>query len=41
MQVVGVKLQLQGAFGFAKPGMPADGEILIRGEVWSEGRRKK
>jgi HlyD family secretion protein len=40
-QVVGVKLQLQGAFGFAKPGMPADGEILIRGEVWPTGRRKK
>jgi len=40
-QVVGVKLQLQGAIGFAKPGMPADGEILIRGEVWPEGRRKK
>jgi len=40
-QVVGVKLQLQGAFGFAKPGMPADGEILIRGEVWPEGRRTK
>jgi len=40
-QVVGVKLQLQGAIGFAKPGMPADGEILIRGEVWPEGSRKK
>ena len=39
-QVVGVKLWLQGAFGFAKPGMPADGEILIRGEVWPRGRRK-
>ncbi len=28
-QVVGVKLQLQGALGFAKPGMPADGEIVV------------
>jgi HlyD family secretion protein len=26
-QVMGVKLGLQGAFGLAKPGMPADGEI--------------
>ena len=31
-QVVGVKLQLRGAVGFAKPGMPADGEILVEGE---------
>ena len=30
-QVVGVKLQLKGAVGFAKPGMPADGEILVSG----------
>jgi HlyD family secretion protein len=27
-QVVGVKLQLKGAEGFAKPGMPADGEVV-------------
>lgn len=33
-QVVGVKMQLKGAFGFAKPGMPADGEILISGDQW-------
>jgi HlyD family secretion protein len=33
-QVVGVKLQLRGAVGFAKPGMPADGEILVAGEAW-------
>lgn len=33
-QVVGVKLQLRGAVGFAKPGMPADGEILVEGEAW-------
>ncbi len=30
-QVVGVKVQLKGAVGFAKPGMPADGEILVGG----------
>ena len=28
-QVMGVKLGLKGAFGFAKPGMPADGRIQI------------
>lgn len=28
-QVVGVKLQLKGATGFAKPGMPADGEVVV------------
>ncbi len=33
-QVVGVKLQLKGALGFAKPGMPADGEILVSGDSW-------
>lgn len=33
-QVVGVKLQLRGAVGFAKPGMPADGEILVEGGEW-------
>ena len=33
-QVVGVKLQLRGAVGFAKPGMPADGEILVNGTEW-------
>jgi HlyD family secretion protein len=37
-QVVGVKLQLAGAVGFAKPGMPADGEILVHG-AWPAGRR--
>jgi HlyD family secretion protein len=30
-QVMGVKLGLKGAFGFAKPGMPADGKIQIGG----------
>jgi HlyD family secretion protein len=33
-QVVGVKLQLKSGIGFAKPGMPADGEILVRGSEW-------
>jgi HlyD family secretion protein len=33
-QVVGVKLLLRGAVGFAKPGMPADGEILVEGTEW-------
>jgi HlyD family secretion protein len=33
-QVVGVKLQLKGAVGFAKPGMPADGEIMVKGDRW-------
>lgn len=36
-QVVGVKLQLAGAFGYAKPGMPADGEILVQGRAWPKG----
>jgi len=31
-QVVGVKLQLKDAIGFAKPGMPADGEVLVEGD---------
>jgi HlyD family secretion protein len=37
-QVVGVKLQLKGAAGFAKPGMPSDGEILVQGNVWPAGK---
>ena len=28
-QVVGIKLQLKGATGFAKPGMPAEGEVVV------------
>jgi HlyD family secretion protein len=39
-QVVGVKLQLKAAFGFAKPGMPADGEILVQGDTWPQSHRK-
>jgi HlyD family secretion protein len=38
-QVVGVKLQLKGGVGFAKPGMPADGEILVQGNEWPSGAR--
>jgi len=33
-QVVGVKLQLRNPEGFAKPGMPADGEVLVEGNQW-------
>jgi HlyD family secretion protein len=32
-QVLGVKLGLRGAYGFAKPGMPADGRIQIQAPV--------
>ena len=32
-QVVGVKLQLRGEAGYGKPGMPADGEILVEGSA--------
>jgi HlyD family secretion protein len=39
-QVVGVKLQLKGAIGFAKPGMPADGEILVEGNSWPAHKSK-
>jgi HlyD family secretion protein len=40
-QVVGVKLALRGAVGFAKPGMPADGEILVDGTAWPAGRPRR
>jgi hypothetical protein len=39
-QVVGVKLTLKGAIGFAKPGMPADGEINVSGGNWPNPGRK-
>ena len=35
-QVVGVKLQLKSAIGLAKPGMAADGEILVQGDQWPQ-----
>lgn len=40
-QVVGLKLQLKGGTGFAKPGMPADGEVLVQGNQWPEGKWRK
>jgi HlyD family secretion protein len=40
-QVVGVKLELKDAIGFAKPGMPADGEVLVEGTSWPAGGRRK
>lgn len=38
-QVVGVKLQLKTGFGFAKPGMPSDGEVLVEGNDWPKEKR--
>ena len=38
-QVVGVKVQLTQGIGFAKPGMPADGEILTNGNTWPPHKR--
>lgn len=40
-QVVGVKLELKSGIGYAKPGMPADGEILIQGNTWPSTTRQK
>jgi HlyD family secretion protein len=40
-QVVGVKLGLKSGFGFAKPGMPADGEVLVMGDAWPPESRRK
>jgi HlyD family secretion protein len=40
-QVVGVKLQLKDSAGNAKPGMPADGEVLVQGDAWPQGKRMK
>jgi HlyD family secretion protein len=37
-QVVGLKLQLKSGFGYAKPGMPSDGEILVQGGNWPKGK---
>jgi HlyD family secretion protein len=39
-QVVGVKLLIRGALGFAKPGMPADGEILVDGQWPAREKRR-
>ena len=40
-QVVGLKLQLKVGFGFAKPGMPADAEILVGSNGWPTSARQK
>ena len=40
-QVVGIKLLIKDPQGNAKPGMPADGEILISGEWGSNKRQTK
>jgi HlyD family secretion protein len=37
-QVMGLKLGLRGAYGYAKPGMPADGRIQIGSEEQKEAR---
>jgi HlyD family secretion protein len=39
-QVVGVKLALKDGIGFAKPGMPSDGEVLIEGSAWLAKRSR-
>jgi HlyD family secretion protein len=39
-QVVGVKLHIVNSQGFAKPGMPADGEVLVEGDKWVATNRK-
>jgi HlyD family secretion protein len=39
-QVVGVKLALKDSIGFAKPGMPSDGEVLIDGTAWPAKRSR-
>jgi len=39
-QVVGIKLQLKEGFGFGKPGMPADGEVLVEGTTWPKSTHK-
>jgi len=38
-QVVGLKVQLTQGIGYAKPGMPADGEILTSGSTWPPHKR--
>jgi HlyD family secretion protein len=38
-QVVGIKLLIKNPQGNAKPGMPADGEILVEGD-WGSNRRQ-
>ena len=40
-QVVGIKLLIKSPQGNAKPGMPADGEILVSGDWGSDKRQTK
>lgn len=40
-QVFGIKLQLKSGTRDAKPGMPADGEILVQGNAWPSNTRHK
>ena len=40
-QVVGVKLGLKTGFGYGKPGMPADGAILVAGDTWPPESHRK
>ena len=40
-QVVGIKLLIKNPQGFAKPGMPADGEILVEGDWPGNVRQTK
>jgi HlyD family secretion protein len=40
-QVVGLKLRLKDPAGYAKPGMPADGEILVKGSEWPAHKATK
>jgi HlyD family secretion protein len=37
-QVLGLKLGLRGGYGFAKPGMPADGQIDLQGQAQHQAR---
>ena len=39
-QVVGLKLGLRGAYGFAKPGMPADGRIMLETRTQAQAWRR-
>src|SRR5262249_52604618 len=39
-QVLGLKLGLRGAYGFAKPGMPADGRIQVNGQTQTQASRR-
>jgi len=39
LQVVGVKLQVREGVGYAKPGMPSDGEVLVSG-IWPDRSKR-